>query len=237
MTSPIIVNPSIQNNKSTTFHNFNQQKKSEEFEPNENDFLTPMFSVPILHLEVRNWEKKKKELLRIHEYTKSNAITKAFNDVQTDYHYNGENPHTCYSQEIFKILEEEISIANSEFIPEHPNPEEQSNLGMENSWFETSTKGSQHQVHNHGPCGVSAVCYIEFDKEVHEPTHFINPFFSYYSGDAMYYAPWGAGEGSILFWPAPVLHFTQPNSSDKERLVLSFNLSIFAPNGEKKYTV
>lgn len=236
MSSPIVVNQNALNNQAFNGQNI-PDDLPEELRPRSGDFLDPMFSVPILHLEVRNWEKKKEELLRLYENTKSNALTKTFRDVHTDYHYNGENPNSCYSQEVYRILESEILIANSQFIPEAENPQEQCNLGMENSWFESASSKSFHQVHNHGPTGISAVCYIEFDKEVHEPTHFLNPFLSHYLGSDCYYAPWGAGEGSILFWPSPILHYTQPNESEKDRLVLSFNLSLFGPDGLKRATV
>jgi ectoine hydroxylase-related dioxygenase (phytanoyl-CoA dioxygenase family) len=61
--------------------------------------------------------------------------------------------------------------------------------------------------------------------EKHTPTHFLNPFITS-NPDEQYFVPDGVGEGSILFWPSPILHYTESNKSDVDRIILSFNLSI-----------
>lgn len=196
------------------------------------DFLIPMFSIPLLHIAVRDWESKKQQLLRIYDYIQSNRKEQTENDVETDYHYNFETPDTCYSSEIASILNEELSIATFELLLADLNEETLNNdeikkpfFIMENSWFERAAKYSSHQVHNHGPTGYSSVCYLQFDNEKHTPTHFLNPFISANPCE-QYFVPQGVGEGSILFWPAPILHYTQTNKSDTDRIILSFNLSV-----------
>jgi hypothetical protein len=196
------------------------------------DFLIPMFSIPILHLVVRDWESKREQLLRIYGYIQSNRKEQTEQDVETDYHYNFETPDTCYSSEISAILNEELSIATHELLladldPEVLNDDKISKpfFIMENSWFEKASKYSSHSVHNHGPTGYSSVCYLKFDKKEHTPTNFLNPYISPNPSD-QYFIPQGVGEGSILFWPSPILHYTQSNKSDLDRIILSFNLSI-----------
>ena len=195
------------------------------------DYLIPMFSIPILHLKVRDWESKRDQLLRIYGYIESNRKEQTQQDVETDYHYNFKTPDTCYSSEISTILNEEISIATHELLVADLNINETDENNskpffmMENSWFERAAKYSSHQVHNHGPYGYSSVCYLQYSNEKHTPTHFLNPFITSNPAE-QYFVPDGVGEGSILFWPSPILHYTESNKSDVDRIILSFNLSI-----------
>jgi hypothetical protein len=180
-----------------------------------NDFMTPMFSIPILHLQVRDWENKKKKLMKIHSYIKSNSKACLPLDVDTDYHYNA-NTQNSYDLEVESILEEELSIVENEF-----------NCGviMGNCWFETAQKHSFHRVHNHGSKGLSSVCYLEYDNRYHKPTHFVSPLLYSNEGNDTYIpSNDDVGEGSILFWPSAIMHYTEPHLSDVPRIVLSFNL-------------
>jgi hypothetical protein len=204
-----------------------------------NDFLIPIFSVPLLHIEIKNWDKKKQELLQIYSYSQKNAIQiGGQGDVNTDYHYNSKNGNT-YSPAIYDILEEDLLLAKSilfnkdDFQKNKINgseylysPEELDDIEfvMENSWFETSTKLTHHEVHTHGPVGYSIVVFIEYDETVHSPTQFVNPFVSSFIGNPQNYSPSQfVKEGSMIIFPAPILHYTSPNESDVKRVVLAFN--------------
>ena len=204
-----------------------------------NDFVIPMFSIPLVHIEIKNWKQKKSKLLNLHNVVKCNNESRGGNlDVITDYHYNSEN-NSNYSPQIHNILKEEISL--SEDILLNPNDflnvdfdnrfDDESNFEyyfkLENSWFESSLKGSRHEVHNHGPVGYSCVVFVEFDENEHTPTRFLNPYFSSFFGNPCDYTPDHlVKEGSLIIFPSPVLHYTQPNISDKVRLILSWNMTI-----------
>lgn len=198
------------------------------------DYLMPMFSIPILHLAVRDWENKKEQLFRIYNYIQSNRKEQISFDVETDYHYNLKTPDTCYSSEISSILSEELSIATNELLIGDLDEEDENCqkpfFVMENSWFEKASKYSSHQAHNHGPIGYSCVCYLQFNTEEHTPTYFLNPFIGSNPSE-LSFIPQGVGEGSILFWPSPILHYTESNKSDIDRIILSFNLSIQDESG------
>lgn len=179
-----------------------------------NDYMIPMFSVPLLHLQVRDWENKKSKLLDIYSSIQSNSKTLQYNDVNTDYHYNFNNQNS-YSVEIESILDEELAIVEQEFGCK---------VVMGNSWFEKAEKNGFHRTHNHGPMGLSSVCFVEYDEKYHKPTHFLTPLLFQNGGCEDTFIPEDAKEGSIMFWPSALMHYTEPNKSEIPRLVLSFNL-------------
>lgn len=219
--------------------NSNAEKFSAPMQVETTCHFMPMFSVPLLHIRINNWEEKKQDLLQIYSYSKKNAIQIGGpGDVNTDYHYNSKNCNS-YSPAIYDILEEEILLAKdvlfnkddfeqkkdpgSEYMLA-PDDLDDIDLVMENSWFETSTKLTHHEVHTHGPVGYSVVVYIQYDERVHTPTQFVNPYLSNFIGNPQIYSPAHlVQEGSMILFPSSVLHYTSPNSSDVERIVLSFN--------------
>ena len=184
------------------------------------EYLIPMFSTPLLHLKVDNWEEKKEALLEIFNRRKQNpkvfkTATKHENhDVETDYHHNYDR-NLDYSDDITDILRDELEILSDTF-----------NCSVEvcTTWFEKASKGKMHQVHNHGIQGFSAVCFIEFDPDHHTPTIFLNPNLA--DVEIANALPPRIREGSIIFFPSYVLHYTAPNESDVDRIILSFNTTV-----------
>lgn len=170
-----------------------------------------MFSVPIFNIVVEGWEEKKEALMNIFERNKNYLKLSDNNTVVTDY-YSRNN----YTDEVSEILKNEIS----EFLMMTGH-----HLKLMNCWFEESTKNMYHVIHNHGPVGFSAVCFVEYDQEVHTPTQFIAPFNDFMKGNTLQYSPSCVMEGNLLIFPSVIHHFTLPNTSDKRRIALSFNLS------------
>ena len=95
---------------------------------------------------------------------------------------------------------------------------------IQNSWFEQSKKYQAHYPHHHGPIGYSCVLYIHYDQRRTHSNYFYESLISSIGGQWIGQFQ-NAKEGSLLCWPSPVMHFTHPNASDKERIVLSFNMS------------
>lgn len=189
------------------------------------EYILPAFSVPILHLRVVDWEEKKKALLDIYAERSQNkkvfktAIAQEIGyDVETDYHYNHDNhltEHAGYDGKIEQILEDELGSVCDAF---------QCAVAVNTSWFEKARKGAKHEVHNHGVEGLSAVCFVDFDPKYHMPTIFCNPLLA--DATNTNFVPPNVDEGSLIVFPSYVLHFTQSNLSDVERLILSFNLQV-----------
>ena len=188
-------------------------------------YFHAMFSTPILHLKVKNWNEKKSNLLNLFndvsnkkETFKRAKLSHQF-DVETDYHYihdnhDDENNDCNYDEEISNILLDELQKVADIY---------EVSLEIVTSWFEKAAKGRCHSAHNHGSSGLSAVCFIEFDKNYHSPTVFVNPDTA---SDQLNFVPPHIDEGSLIVFPSNIIHFTEPNSSDKERIILSFNLVV-----------
>ena len=170
-----------------------------------------VFAIKFARIKVNNWEKKK------------GIILKNAGELIYENHPKGEFLETNFAEakscvdrmNVTEKLEEELG----EFM-----------IGcggrvlLNGSWLERSTKGMSHSIHNHGALGYSAACYVCYDPLVHTPTQFIAPFNNPINGMITQYEPDDIEEGDLILFPSYLHHYTKPNLSDKERVVLSFNL-------------
>lgn len=166
-----------------------------------------LFSISLLSVPVNGWEEKKKKIL-----SNSND-NKLYGNVNTNYDPNGKDLINISS-----IFSEEIDIISKEINRK---------IVVSGSWIEKAEKGMHHTVHNHGQIGLSAICYVEFNSEEHEPAIFVAPFNDTFNGQLIEASSKQMKEGLILLFPSFLLHYTNPNKSDKIRTTLSFNLEIF----------
>ena len=167
-----------------------------------------MFYIPIYHFALTDWNIKQQQLLEIYNST---TVVRDRNTMHTDYYHNQD----WYRDKIQMIFKNEIKEFNDDIKGENR---------VIGCWFETSKKGEFHTPHNHGSCGFSAVCYIKYNNSHHTPTQFISPYTCSNTGNYTDYTP-EVEEGSLIIFPSNVLHYTHPNRSDVERIILSFNLS------------
>jgi hypothetical protein len=184
------------------------------------EYIIPMFSTPLMHLKVEDWEEKKKALLEMYEKRKSDKSkfkvatgSKTSLDVETDYHHNYDTGY-AYDEDIMEIFQSELEALADTF---------ECSVEVCTTWFEKASTTKFHQVHNHGCQGFSAVCFIQFDPKHHTPTVFMNPNLA--DVETCNIVPPGIREGSLIFFPSYVLHYTAPNQSDVDRIILSFNVN------------
>lgn len=175
-----------------------------------NNYKESMFEIPIYCINVQDWHLKKNRLKTL--IKKSNISIKDGETVQSDYKDNGP-----FNQEIYEIIREEIE--------EFCNFSKLYCKKLTRSWFQISSQGQYHPIHNHGAIGYSAICFIDYDNNHHTPTQFIAPYVDPISGNVIRYSP-KVEEGSIIFFPSVMPHFTEPNFSNVERTILSFNLDV-----------
>jgi len=173
------------------------------------DNILPMFQVPIYLYKMKNWDLKKKKLMEI--YSSLNLEEPEDERIRTDFHQDN-RPE--YWDNIKKVLKEELDLFSAEAGQ---------SLEQFGYWFETAKRGMYHDVHNHGPIGYSSVCYVQFHPSVHTSTVFVSPFYQFWNGEPMTYSP-TVTEGTIVFFPSIIHHYTRPNESDYDRIILSFNL-------------
>lgn len=188
----------------------------------EDTYIIPLYSVPLIHLKLNDWENKKSILMETYEKVSSNP--KSFREegntkysVITDFHQTFEDEDFSTTEVIVKHFEEEL-----QFISEVFN----CYVDVNNSWFEKSSRNRQHPPHTHGNCGLSCVVFIKFDPKYHGPTIFIDPNLASDSPSApLNQMPPGVREGSMIVFPSYLAHYTLPNQTDVDRIILSFNMS------------
>ena len=87
---------------------------------------------------------------------------------------------------------------------------------LESAWIQEYQKNMNHGLHNHG-VGYSSVIYINFDKEEHSSTIFVDK-----ANDKLFLPE--VEEGDILFFNSKHYHHCPTNESDDKRMICSFNL-------------
>ena len=94
---------------------------------------------------------------------------------------------------------------------------------MSDAWCVKYKKGDYQTTHNHRGWGFSGLIHVEFDPEVHQPATFVSPWQNPVS-DTTSLAQFPSTEGLLMIAPSWALHFVTPNKSDKERIVIAFDL-------------
>lgn len=169
-----------------------------------------MFTVPLIQFDCDNWQTKKQKINQLKDF--SNFEFRG--NVNTDFYKQDRSKINT----VYEIFENEINKFKNEFSIEK--------IKLIAFWFETSLKNNFHAVHHHGPFGYSAVCYVDYCEKFHNPLTFVSPFNNFLTGETLFYKPENVKEGTILFFPSSILHFTIPNFSNEARTVISFNLNV-----------
>lgn len=201
---------------------------------NKEIIITPMFTVPLLHIKMSNWEVKKQKLLELFESSKKwlkneNSI---FTTYKSEDEFEGENSERIEWEKkshriINEIFYEERKIIYETFGDPEKFPDKKAQINY--AWFQEQTKGMFHKPHTHGfvAGSLGSVCFIEFDENIHTATEFIRPFpntLKYNEGEV--YIEKNISSGSLIVFPANIIHYTSPSQHEKSRIILSLNMSI-----------
>lgn len=174
------------------------------------EYIENMFSLPIFHLYADDWEEKKQKLIEIASNARYDKKPGEF--VSSDYFDKQKSYWNDLTELITPEIQRFVDRTGQDFV-------------IDGAWFERATPGQCHIPHNHGATGFSAVMFVEYDEEEHEPTHFICPFNEFTGGLEKTYVPRDIRSGSVIFFPSAIHHYTVPNQSEKPRLILSWNLA------------
>lgn len=192
-----------------------------------------IFSIPILTIQVKDWNKKRKILMKHYlKQTESNDLYLRGDEVLTSYidsmdfskktdEWIENNNKSVKSME--ELLEEELNLVYDKMLKPLDRLSNRK-LKISEFWFQNQNNGTAHGMHTHGSNGLSAVCYVKYDKRYHTPTNFISPNFNCLTNTNMAWYPEESTEGTMVVFPSNILHSTQPNNSDVSRVILSFNL-------------
>lgn len=192
-----------------------------------------IFSIPILTIQVKDWNKKRKTLMKHYlRQTESNDLYLRGNEILTSYVDSTDiskktdewiENNDKFVESMQELFEEEINLVYDKILKPHDRLSKRK-LKIGDFWFQNQNNGTAHGIHTHGSIGLSAVCYVKYDKQYHTPTNFISPNFNSLTNTNMTWYPEESTEGTMIVFPSNILHCTQPNNSDVSRVILSFNL-------------
>ena len=168
---------------------------------------TKVFEIPFYNYKIENWEHKKSLLMNL--CYDANFYQDKKTNVYTDYGNNND-----YKYEVIDILKSDITNFHNDIDVD--------TVYVSDLWFQKYKSGQFHATHNHGALGYSSILFLKYDKTIHKATRFLSPFMNP-KGETDTYIP-DVDEGTIIFFPSMINHYTIPNQTDKTRIVLSFNL-------------
>lgn len=183
--------------------------------------VIPMFATPLFVFPIDNWNKYRKTILNL--LPKIEAV----NGISTDRSAFGEEkvlPH--YAGVVFDIVEKQLeefskSVMDSKGAKDYT----ETALGITEMWYRTDTSEAQYTIDNEGTVGWTAILYVDFDREIHYPTHFISPLPKPDNGDIDKFE-YPVDEGMLIIFPSTLAHM--PGGMDPEenikRTILSFNI-------------
>ena len=169
----------------------------------------PIFEYPSYQYQIKDWEFKKKGLLK--RIKEEKFIRTDLQTFETDRQTNKKS----YIHYFRELIEPELN----EFCQEA-----QVSCSMTDVWTVRYQKGDYQSVHNHRSWGFSGVLYVDFDPKVHTPTYFVSPWQDPRNDATTYAGLKDIREGTIIVFPSYTLHYVHPNSVRKPRVVMSFDM-------------
>ena len=169
----------------------------------------PLFEYFSYLYQVDDWDNKKKELTNL--FQKQDLIKKELHNFETDRRTNDKS----YVPYLAELLKPELS----KFCIEA-----EITCSMSDAWFVRYQKGDYQTPHNHRSWGFSGILYLEYDPEVHSPPCFIAPWQDPRTDETILQHSPVCKEGMLLIVPSSTLHFVTPTTTDKQRIVLAFDL-------------
>ena len=193
-----------------------------------------IFSIPILTVQVKDWNKKRKILMKHYlRQTESNDLYLRDGEILTSYVDSMDiskktdewiENNAKFVEGMQELFEEEINLAYDKIIKPYSSLHlSKRKLKIGDFWFQNQNNGTAHGIHTHGSNGLSAVCYMKYDKQHHTPTNFISPNFNSFNNINMTWYPEESTEGTMVFFPSNILHYTRPNNSDVSRIIAAIN--------------
>ena len=173
-----------------------------------------MFSVPIIHYKIGNWEVNKKIIMDALPPESPDNFEEE-GGLYTDFFKNADKDSKKlppYGETIVNIIKPYLA----DFT-------DQRRVEFTDMWYQYQNPGIDHGCHNHGHSGWSSVIYVEFDPVVHQGTQFYSPFNNPWNGNLELYIP-PVDEGSMVIFPSTIIHESLKNHSDKRRTIVSYNL-------------
>ncbi len=126
-------------------------------------------------------------------------------------------------------------------------------VNFQGMWFQCSRDGAFHDVHTHGNCSWSSAYIVQIDEPERRVSH---PVYGAANGVTRLYSPHTTAlggafvdignayllpphqdiepvPGQLLLFPSWLAHQAMPYQGEKERIIISFNASLHASEGDQ----
>ncbi len=126
-------------------------------------------------------------------------------------------------------------MANQKFIDKLSEDKKKYKVNINESWFIKYNEGGIVYPHHHDGFSWSCVYYVQVGSDAsikNGSTYFLRPYNATSKNDfgSKYLREdthlFTAKEGRLLVWPSFLYHGSQPYSGDKERIIISANLTV-----------
>jgi hypothetical protein len=169
-------------------------------------FYTPLFSY-----EVKDWDRKKKDLLSL----MGDEFDYVSDNFQTDRHCKKQS----YSMEFMRLFSDEFG----NFLKET----KVNDFRVSDVWTVKYSKGNEnHCPHNHKSTGYSGLLYLEFDPEIHQSVKFIGPWNDPINDTSQLTSLPNPKTGVIYIWESILVHYVDPIQTNKLRMSTSFDIEV-----------
>ena len=169
----------------------------------------PLFEYPSYQYEVKDWEFKKKKILK--RINKSEFIRGKLHTYETDRPTNNKS--------YVRFLSDTLVDTFGEFCKEA-----KVTCHMTDAWCVKYQKGDHQDIHNHRGWGFSGILYVEYDPQVHTPTCFMAPWQDPRIDTTILRYPQNVKEGTLFIAPSFTHHYVPPIQVRKPRIIISFDL-------------
>ena len=174
--------------------------------------IEPLFAIPIFKYECKDWNFKKKKILR--RIKNKNFKRSLFQNFNSD---RGSNDFLFKSCFIETFVEELSEFAKDLKVQK---------IAVTDVWTVKYDVDDYQGPHNHRSYSYSGILYTEYDPKVHQPTIFVGPWNDPITDTTQLKVPQNIKEGTIIFFPSVLLHYSPQNKSTKKRTIISFDLLI-----------
>jgi len=182
------------------------------------DNVEVMFSIPLIHYKIENWEYNKKRILDALPSEDGDKGKKhpTYNQDKLTTDWATWQSNTDVLPPYAPVLIDIIKPYLKKFVGDIP-------ISFTDMWYQKYYNGSHHNTHNHGALGWSSVVYVEFDPAVHVATRLLSPFGNHIDGTVMEYIP-KIEEGDMIIFPSSIFHDSGVQWADKRRTIISYNM-------------
>ena len=168
-----------------------------------------LFDIPFWKIQIINFKKKKKELIKILESypEEKKEPTEFFANRQTD--------RSGLIEQFASIMNQELEVFSKEIMEDFVITE---------TWSVSYVQGDYQLPHNHSSMGLTGILYLDLPKDSPE-TVYIQPW-NNYENDTIQYFSLSITEGDIVIVPSFILHFSRPNKSEETKRIISWDMKI-----------